>query len=78
MILPPADQLKATKPKEADIPNTNRVGNSMFNQTNFGCIEIVWNQQPIKVSFKKSLMATAMNSSTTADILLIFNHFYTL
>ena len=47
-----ASGLTGSKTEKADIPNTDRVGNSVFNQTNFGCIDIDWNQQPIKVSFK--------------------------
>ncbi len=47
-----ASALTSNKIQHEDIPNSTRVGNSVYNQTNFGFIEIDWNQHPIKVSFK--------------------------
>ncbi len=47
-----ASGLTKSKIEPADIPNSNRVGNSVFGQTEFGFIEIDWNRQPIKVTFK--------------------------
>ena len=42
----------ASKIQDVDIANSNRVGNSVYQQTNFGTIDIDWNQQPLKVTFK--------------------------
>lgn len=47
-----ASGLTSSKTQDTDIPNSNRVGNSVFRQTEFGLIDIDWNQQPIKVTFK--------------------------
>jgi hypothetical protein len=47
-----ASGLTNSKIQDVDIPNSNRVGNSVYKTTNFGFIQIDWNQQPIKVSFK--------------------------
>lgn len=47
-----ASGLTNSKVQDVDIPNSNRVGNSVYNTTNFGFIQIDWNQQPVKVSFK--------------------------
>ena len=47
-----ASGLTTSKIQDVDIANSNRVGNSVFQQTNFGTIDIDWNQQPLKVTFK--------------------------
>lgn len=44
--------LTDNKEQNVDIPNSNRIENSVYNETNFGMIEIDWDHQPLQINFK--------------------------
>lgn len=44
--------LTNNKEQDSDIPNSNRIENAVYRETNFGMIEIDWSQQPIAVHLK--------------------------